>query len=149
MFTLRHRAAALVTTAALAAAPIALTGGRRPRRLTGSRARSPRPQRAATIDQVHALQRQLAGHHLSASERVALRAATAELRTALQDGHLTPAARKAKRAEYVALVKKLHAADARGAHCDPQRAGGAAHRDRGRSPHPRRAPRPAGPRSLT
>jgi hypothetical protein len=68
-------------------------------------------ERTETTDALTALKGRLAGHKPTAAEKTALKAAIAELRAAAeQKKQLSAANRKAKRAEYTALVAKLKAA---------------------------------------
>lgn len=67
-------------------------------------------ERASTLDRLHVINRQMAGHHLSKTERKALQSAIAEMYTAAKDAKMSSAVRAAKKAELTTLYAQLRTA---------------------------------------
>jgi len=109
----RRRTVALLAAATVTAGPVlsAVPASAHAPRHHGVKCTITAAQRTEATDALTALKGRLAGHKPTEAEKQALKAAIAELRAAAaQKKQLATSTRKAKRAEYAALVAKLEAA---------------------------------------
>lgn len=111
MTTMRTRALSLLAAGAVLAGPVAFAtsaqahGKEHQPRCTISAA-----DRAAALDRLQVINRQMAGHHLTKTEKEALHSAIEEMYTAAKDAKMSSAVRAAKKAELKSLEAQLESA---------------------------------------